>query len=526
MSDEAESAEARPVVSVPHVAHQSHQIEPKRTDPLSFAVRGLTALIQLAIPVAIALVTVFNEGKLTGLLFLVPIVLAVIGGNFLVAYLQWLRFNYVTGENDIRVESGVISRAARSVPYERIQDVSLEQKLVPRLFGLVEVRFETGAGGKDELKLAYLREAEGEKLRQLVRERREGKPITVEGEGEAGEIEAATEAEASKVLFSMDGRRLFKFGLFEFSLAVFAVLGGLAQYAETFISIELWDLDLWRGLAEEQGAKISGLGPAIQVISALAGLIVLLFIGSATGLVRTFLRDWSFILEKTARGFRRRRGLFTRTDVVMPQHRVQAVKIGTGLVRNRFGWKSLSFVSLAQDSGSSNHVVAPFAQDEEITPIIKAAGFEPPAEALDWHRTSKKYRLDRILATCAIFVLPIIVLTIYAPLFIILIPWALMIASILGNLYAWKFRRHALDNGQVISTRGFFAPKTQIASRVKLHSVELSRGPIAYRRCYATLHLGLAGGGFSIPGVEIERARELRQAILASIAERDFSQLT
>ncbi|HAU22326.1 MAG TPA: hypothetical protein DCS24_06980, partial [Erythrobacter sp.] len=146
-------------------------MEPKRTDPLSFAVRGLTALIQLAIPVAIALVTVFNEGKLTGLLFLVPIVLAVIGGNFLVAYLQWLRFNYVTGENDIRVESGVISRAARSVPYERIQDVSLEQKLVPRLFGLVEVRFETGAGGKDELKLAYLREAEGEKLRQLVRER-------------------------------------------------------------------------------------------------------------------------------------------------------------------------------------------------------------------------------------------------------------------------------------------------------------------------------------------------------------------
>ena len=31
----------------------------------------------------------------------------------------------MTGENDIRVESGIISRAARSVPYERIQDVSL-----------------------------------------------------------------------------------------------------------------------------------------------------------------------------------------------------------------------------------------------------------------------------------------------------------------------------------------------------------------------------------------------------------------
>ena len=526
MSEDAIAGDAQPVVSVPHVSHQSLEIEPKHTDPLSFAVRGVTALVQMAIPIGIALATVFDDGELTGVLFLVPLILAVIGVNFLVAYLQWLRFTYVTGENDIRVESGIISRAARSVPYERIQDVSLEQKLVPRLFGLVEVRFETGAGGKDELKLAYLSEASGEELRQLVRERREAKPAIAAGQSIAAEAEVPQGADQAEELFRMDGQRLFKFGIFEFSLAVFAVLGGLAQYAETFVSIELWDPDLWRGLAEEQGAKFTGLGVAAQLVGAIAGLIVLLFVGSATGLVRTFLRDWGFVLEKTARGFRRRRGLLTRTDVVMPQHRVQAIKIGTGLVRNRFGWKSLNFVSLAQDSGSSNHVVAPFAQDEEVAPIILAAGFQAPAKTLDWHHTSKKYRLDKILIGSSIFVLPILILIIFAPLPFVLIPLALMLVSVFGNLFAWKFRRHALDENQVISTRGLFAPKTQIGSREKLHSVELSQGPIAKRRGYATLHLGLAGGGFAIPGVELERARELRRAILASIVERDFSQLT
>jgi putative membrane protein len=525
VTDPADPGETQAVVSVPHVSHHVAKHEPQRTDALSFAVRGITALAQLAIPIAIAFATIFDDGELTGVLFLVPIILAVIGANFLAAYLQWLRFTYVTGENDIRVESGIISRAARSVPYERIQDVSLEQKLVPRLFGLVEVRFETGAGGKDELKLAYLSEAAGEQLRQLVRERREGAPSEPSGQAIDAESGGTKPAQDSDVLFSMDARRLSTFGLFEFSLAVFAVLGAVAQYAETFISIELWDPDLWRSLAAEQGAKFSGLGMAAQVIGAIAGFIVLLFIGSATGLIRTFLRDWGFILEKTARGFRRRRGLFTRTDVVMPQHRVQAVKIGTGLVRNRFGWKSLNFVSLAQDSGSANHVVAPFARDEEIAPIIEAAGFHPPAVGLDWHRTSKKYRLDKMILGGGFFLLAAIPVAILAPLPFVAIPFGLALMSILGNIYAWKFRRHALDNGQVISTRGLFAPKTQIASRVKLHSVELSQGPIAQRRGYATLHLGLAGGGFAIPGVELDRARELRQAILTSIAARDFSQL-
>ena len=90
------------------------------------------------------------------------------------AYLRWRRLTYTVGETDIRVESGILSRAARSVPFERIQDVSLEQTLIPRLLGLVQVRFETGAGGKDELSLQYLSEDEGEQLREVVRVRKDG----------------------------------------------------------------------------------------------------------------------------------------------------------------------------------------------------------------------------------------------------------------------------------------------------------------------------------------------------------------
>ncbi|QUL39486.1 PH domain-containing protein [Erythrobacter sp. JK5] len=478
---------------------------------------------QLVIPIAIASFTIFDDGAAAGFIrYIVPVVAAVLAFNFGMAYLQWRRLTYTIGTQDIRVESGVLSRSARSVPYERIQDVSLEQKLIPRLFGLVAVKFETGAGGGDDLSLSYLSEQTGEELRQLVRERRDG-PVEAE-RGKPATPDSAAEPEA-ETLFAMDPRRLLIFGTFEFSLAVFAVLGGLLQYADSFIDFEIWDPDLWRGWIEQQGSFISGFGPYAQVISAIAGLIGVFVIGSATGMIRTFTREWGFILERTARGFRRRRGLFTRTDVVMPVHRVQGLRIGTGLLRYRFGWHSLRFVSLAQDAGSASHVVAPFAQLDEIAPIVAAAGFHLPNEEADWHRASEHYAFDSAVIDGGFFLLVAIPVAIFAPLWALPIPLALAVLFAAAALYSWRFKRHAIDASQIMARAGLLSPQSQIATRLKLHSVEIAQGPIARWRGYATLNLGLAGGEFDIPGVPIDRAREVRREILETIAATDFSQL-
>ncbi len=498
----------------------------KRLDPRSFIVRALNMLGRLGIPIAIGLFTVFDKGKMQGLVYFAPLVLAVIGFNLAVAYLGWRKFTYLVGANDIRVESGIVSRAARSVPYERIQDVSLEQKLLPRLFGLVEVKFETGSGAGEDLKLAYLAETEGERLRELVRERREddallAAPADTKDEGEA----PLAPTEASTVLFAMSPQRLLKYGLFEFSLAIVAVVFGLTQQFDFLLPFDIWDFEAWQGQLAGPGAWLASLGFAVQVMGGILAALFLLVAGFGTGIIRTFTREWGFLLEKTARGFRRRRGMFTRTDVVMPLHRVQAVEIGTRFLRYRFGWHGLKFVSLAQDAGSSSHVVAPFAQMEEIDPIIRAAGFELPGEQLEWQRASTRYRTDSIVLSASFFLLVALVVAIVAPVPFALIPLALAAFSTAADLYAWSFRRHALSQAQLFSTRGLLAPTTQIANRVKLQSVEIVQGPIAQRRGYATLHLGLAGGSFSISGIPLERARQLREAALASIAQTDFSKL-
>ena len=122
-------------------------------------------------------------------------------------------------------------------------------------------------------------------------------------------------------------------------------------------------------------------------------------------------------------------------------------------------------------------------------------------------------------------VLAAIPVAIFAPFGLFLVPLGAAVLAAGANLYAWEFRRHAIDASQVYASHGFFSPTRQIATRLKLHSVEIAQGPLARRGNYATLRLGLAGGTLSFEAVPLSDARRIRAAVLDSIAGVDFSRL-
>lgn len=499
-----------------------------RTDPKGIVARGVGSLQKMALPLAAAAIGTgaWREANLAVAATVAAILVLTAGFS----WLAWRHHRYAIGSDDFRVERGLLNKTLRAVPYDRIQDVSLHEGPVARLLGLVEVRFDTGAGGKEEVRLAYVSRAQGEALRQTVRARKAG--------GAAVTVAAPTataESGESRLLFRMGPRRLVLFGAFEFSLVVFAALFGAVDQLDALLPFNIWDGRSWWQLLEGPGHVLVQLGLAVQIIGALLALATLATVGLATGIVRTVLRDWGFRLEDTERGLRRRRGLLTRTDTVMPVKRVQALTITTGFLRRCLGgWHGLEAISLAQDEKSTSHAIAPFATLAEIAAIAPATGFALPGADLAWHRSSSRFHLDRallvlvplVLVTAAVAVLhPLAGLAEYDSRWLVLVPVLAMLGTGLRRWLLWRRDAHAIDSRQLYTRHGWLAPRLTVASRVKLQSVEIAQGPLARRGGYATLRFGLAGGHLAMEGVPLGEATAMRDAVLHSMAGIGFSRL-
>ena len=512
--------EDRGAAPVPQRPRHDDEAQAQRTDPRGPLIDSLTNLRNAIIPVAVLVFTreadtAFFVGAIAAAV-LIPV-------SMVFAYLAWSRLTFRMGEHDIKVESGLLSRKARSVPYERVQDIAFEEKPLARLLGLVALTFETGAGAGEDLKLAYLSRAQAEALRAQVRDRRRGlAPTSIQSE----------EAEADQLLFAMNARRILLLGLFSFSLIAIPVAGGFfAQYDEV-LPFDLWDIEDWQTRLAGPGAYLNGLGVAAQAIGIAVLVLALLMVGTLTGIVRTALREWGFRLTRTDNGLKRVRGMMTRTMAVLPVRRVQAAIVSTGLVRAHFGWHDLGLVSLAADSGGAHHEVAPLARESEVRALIDEVGLQWPDD-VEWHRIDPRHIVLQALWAMRWW-LGVAAAGGLAQHFLqppnwTASPWlplaavALALLSGVRTYRALQRTHYALTDHYIYKRGGWWARHLYCVPREKLHGAALATGPLDRRLGLAELQLGLAGAGLFIPGLPVERAQALRENLLAAMKLRDFS---
>jgi putative membrane protein len=429
------------------------------------------------------------------------------------ALLRWSKFSFQVGAREIRIDSGLLSRTHRSIPFDRIQDVTIEQGPLARVLGLARVRFETGgsAGDKeDDGSLAAISLERAGEIRDLVRARRGLAPAAVP--------DAATADEEAEPVFAMDLRRVLTAGVFNFSLAVLGGLVGLTQTMGDAIGFDPFEDEFWEGLF----AAGSPLGDFIRqnaIFTALAGAAVLVLIGLGTGVLRTLLRDYGFRLDRVATGLRRRRGLLTRTDVTLPTKRTQAVVVATGPVRQGFGWSELRLQSLAkEEGGKGDHVVAPLAQEEEVASILQALDWHAPGEP-QWRRVSDAYFLAFLAALS-----PVLLVAAFLLYFSIL-QGALvavgLVAIVATRWLAWRRYAFALDGDRLLVRSGWWRRRLRILPIRNIQSIDYVQLIVDRWFGVASLAIGVAGGGLaghSIKALPAKTARGLREQLLSSFA--------
>ena len=427
-------------------------------------------------------------------------------------FLHWRRFEFRVGANEIRIDSGILSRTHRSIPFDRIQDVDITQGPLARLLGLARVKFETGgSSGEEEGVLQAIRLERAEALRTLVRSRR-GRQAVVPAEVEGLPAEQAP-------VYAMDLKRLFLAGTFNFSLAVFAGLFGLTQTFGDVLGFDPFSRRFWLKLFSA-GDPIRDFIIAHQIATGVAGAVLLVVIGVATGIVRTVLTDFGFRLDRTGVGLRRRRGLLTRTDVTLPVNRAQAALVASGPVRDRFGWRELRLQSLAKDEGGKGaHVVAPLARDDEVARVLGELGWPPLPPSIDWIRVSRAYVATLVTAMAPVYVAAAANLVLAPPV------GALIVAGLLGAIVvrflAWTRTGYAIDQGRILVRTGWWRRRIAVLPASKIQSVDLRESFVSRLFGIASLQFGVAGGGIaghSIPAIPRGEARKLRDQLLGLAA--------
>lgn len=460
----------------------------------------------LALPAALAF---SSRSGLTGALYLAAGLGLVL---LVVKWLVWRRFKYGVGAAEIVIESGILHRNRRSIPFDRVQDVDIERTFLARVFGLAKVRIETGAGGKDEGLLDSVSLAEADRLREAVRAGRAG--------GAAGVAASSVEeAEAPPVqsLFAMDPPRLVLFGLFNFSLVYIAGLFALLQTFDRFLPFDIYDPARWVGLVDEYL-------PARWTFGAIAAvLFVATALGAVAGVVRTVARDYGFRLSLEGARLRREQGLFTRKEAVISRRRVQLAEVSGGPVRGLFGWSGLAFQTLGAGTDRGGHQsAAPFATRSEIEAVlaqVKPLRLPPPPELV---QVSRRHILRSVAGTLLPALAAIAASSYWLPFAPALL--ALLPLLVAGAALERRYHRYAITDDLLFVSRGVWRRRLWLIPLDNVQSLSLSRGLLQRPLGLATLAIDTAGA----PMINAPRIVDLRddaaEALAGEISSRRRAQ--
>lgn len=317
--------------------------------------------------------------------------LLVAGGVYGAA--SWLRTKYWIEADELRVDTGLVSRQSRRIRVDRLQGIDIAQPFVARLLGLAELRMDVAGGGSKEGSLAFLRLRDAQELRETLLARRDAV------RSDAAGPPAGTPDGIPTVGAEPDG------GVPEPGLP--AAAGGAPPAAlrpDRLPEQRLAKLDLGTLLV----SLLLSPTTVLFAIAALAMLVVFVMTGQiagaagvlpvVAGFVLTQFRrlsayyDFTLSASRDGTALQVRRGLFERSSQTVNLERVQGVVVTEPFMWRGFGWARLDVAvagtaSPDGDGSPAASTVMPVASRAEVLALARRAlaatgGADPDAVRL------------------------------------------------------------------------------------------------------------------------------------------------
>ena len=512
--------------------------------PLSVPYRAL----QKASRLAITLVFVGSVGTEVG--FSSALVAAGIGGAIALAlayeFAYYRRYQYTFTDDTFDIESGVLNRREREIPYGRVQNVDISRNIIQRLLGLSAINLETAGGGSTEAAIRYVTADAATTIQDELRRRKRGDDQrrrtgaeaadSAERDGTDGDSEATDSATTREVdepneelLFEISPSELALAGILSFDPRVpgllFAVFTGSIPFVSPVVP-------------EPAAVATTGLDPTLVLfvmgVVLLVGLVVLSWV---VGAISAVVNYWGFRLTRSETELRYERGLLQRYSGTIPFEKIQTVTISDNPLKRRAGYATLAVETAGYAPGQANdrgsEAAVPIAGHDRIRRLAaeidgcETGGFNQPPKRIR-RRYLARYLIALAGVTGLLYAASISVTRLAA------LPWYLPLVGVflapIAAHYKWLHRGYRLGTNHLVTRNGVWNRETKRVPYHRLQTVIDSRTLFQRRWRVATV-IGDTAGSLSVLGddaaavdIEVDDAvtlrSELRDRLRASLADR------
>jgi putative membrane protein len=462
------------------------------------------------------------------LLFLIPAAM--------VALARYFSFRLRYEGTELVIRSGILFRNERHVPYARIQNLDAVRNVVHRLFGVAEVRVETGGGQTPEATISVLHESVFEEMRRRVFEGRSR--ANAPGEDAPAASDEAVSAVEPQTLLHLPFRELLLNGLLDNRgvVVIAAMYGVLWEFGLFRVVWERWVTDSYApGLLRDTVTTLAaGRLPSLGRIGViLAGLIGLLVLVRVLSMIWSVLRLYDFRLSRVGEDVRTEYGLLTRITATIPLQRVQTLTIRETPLQRLV--KRMS-VRVETAGGHASPHDGPKQPREWLAPIIRhdavpalvrevLPGFE--LSTLKWQPLHPRAFRRAVKAPILFaFVMTIPFLFWFGRGGLVMLP--IFVTWLIG--LTWIQVRHtqwAVSDDTLASRSGWLWRNVIVVPVVKIQAVGRIESPFDRRTAMAGVRVDTAGSGapahrISIPYLARETAAALYERLATQTAQTAF----
>ena len=476
----------------------------RRLHPLSWLFTLIGQLKQFALPLLVLLIT--GKGNNADLWGLVGV-----GVLMVWSVAQYFTYRYRIESDGVVIRSGLFQRSLRHIPFARIQNVTLHQTVLHRLFNVAEVRLESAGAAKPEGQMRVLRLDAAHELERQIRERGAATATTTPAE------------ERSETLLALPVAEVIRLGLINNRgmLVVGGLFALLAQAGDNLPGKVFTALGQWlSGQADTLHLSILTMAAATLML-----LLILLLLLRLLSVSIALLQFYGFRLSEAEGRLSVERGLLTRLRSSVPRHRIQAYSLSEGVLHRLCHRRSLrvdTAVMEAMNERRSLRDLAPIATPAAMDALLGRLLPEHAWPISDWKPLHPRAWRRK-------FTLPAVtVLAATAGLVYFKGPVAIGLLAALPLLY-WRavlWARHSaysVSNGLIAFRSGWLSRHWRFAESRKLQALELLQSPFDCRHGMATLRFDTAGANaaetaLSIPYLPEEDARFLYASLSQSLA--------